>query len=346
MKVTYPMAYVTKPGKIEFREHALPEVGEKDVKIKVKVVAICGSDLHIFKGKHPSAPLPVPVGHEISGEVEEIGSKVTRFKPGDRVAVEPVIACGKCFFCQRGQYHLCTQISFQYRQGQGGFTPYFIASEKWLHCLPENINYTEGALLEPLAVATHAVQKSHPNIGQSSAVFGAGAIGLLVTQLIKLAGGSEIIVVDVNKTRLETALELGATTVLNNRDCNALAEILKLTDQLGVDIAYEAVGLEITLIQALNALRKGGLAVLLGIFEQAKIQLPVNLFVQKEITLAGSQGYNWDFQTAQRLLKLKQVNLERLVTHRFPLTQLQQAFETLSEPDHQAIKVAITIDTD
>jgi 2-desacetyl-2-hydroxyethyl bacteriochlorophyllide A dehydrogenase len=343
MTATYPMAYVTAPGKIEFKEHSLPELGEKDVKIKVKVAAICGSDLHIYKGKHPSAPLPVPIGHEIAGEVVETGPKVTRFKPGDRVAVEPVIACGECFFCQRGQYHLCTQISFQYRQGQGGFTPYFIASEKWLHSLPENVTYTEGALLEPLAVATHAVQKSHPNVGQTSAVFGAGAIGMLVTQLLKQTGGSDIIVVDVNQTRLETALELGATTVLNNRDCDALAEILKLTDQLGVDIAYEAVGLEITLIQALNALRKGGLAVLLGIFEQTNIQLPVNLFVQKEITLAGSQGYNWDFQTALRLLELKQVNLERMVTHHFPLSQLQQAFETLSEPDHQAIKVAITI---
>jgi 2-desacetyl-2-hydroxyethyl bacteriochlorophyllide A dehydrogenase len=223
-------------------------------------------------------------------------------------------------------------------------TPFFIAPEKWLHLLPQNVSYIEGAMLEPLAVATHAVRKSHPKVGDTSAVFGAGAIGLLVLQLVKLAGGSEIIVVDINQARLEAAQELGATAVVNNQNNNAIQEILQCTEGLGVDVAYEAVGSEITLLQSLKSLKKGGLAVLLGIFERERCELPINLFVKKEIMLAGSQGYNWDFQTALKFVESKQIKLERLVTHHFSLTQLQEAFDLLMSPDHQAIKIAITMD--
>ena len=167
MNTDYHTAIVTEPGIIEFQERALPELGTKDVLIKVKAASICGSDLHVYKGKHPSAPLPVAVGHEVSGEVVRIGGNVSGVALSDRVAVEPVIACGKCHFCLRGKYHLCTKISFQYRQGQGGFAPYFVVNERWLHKLPEDISYEEGALIEPLAVAIHAVTKGCISIGQT-----------------------------------------------------------------------------------------------------------------------------------------------------------------------------------
>ncbi len=120
MLSSYPMAIVAAPGKIEYPGAYGHQVGANDVKVKVRAVTLCGSDAHIFKGMHPAAPLPVAVGHEIAGEVVEIGPPGHPAHPGDRVAVEPVIACGTCYFCRRGQYDLCTEISFQYRQGQGG----------------------------------------------------------------------------------------------------------------------------------------------------------------------------------------------------------------------------------
>ncbi|MFC1923216.1 MFS transporter, partial [Chloroflexota bacterium] len=156
-----------------------------------KAVSICGSDLDIFKGAHPAAPLPVPAGHEIAGEVQKVGNSVNKLKPGDRVAIEPVIVCEQCYFCQRGEYSLCENISFQYRKGQGGFTPLFIAPEKWAHPLPPNISYAEGALVEPLSVALHAIKKSNLGIGDNSAIFGAGAIGLLLLMLVKSTGGGD-----------------------------------------------------------------------------------------------------------------------------------------------------------
>ena len=192
MDNTRLMAVVTDPGVISLQSVPLPSLKPTEVKIAVKAVTICGSDLHVFKGKHPSVQLPIPVGHEISGEITEIGDSVTDAKVGDRVAVEPVIVCNQCVYCKQGDYHLCTKISFQYRQWQGGLTPFFIADQRWVHKLPEKLSYTEGALLEPLAVAVHAVRKAKIPLGGSVAIFGDGAIGLLVLQACRAAGAGDI----------------------------------------------------------------------------------------------------------------------------------------------------------
>ena len=344
MSNKYHMAVVTEPGKIEFQERLLPELGTNDVLIKVRAASICGSDLHIYKGKHPSAPLPVAVGHEVSGEVVQIGENVSSVALGDRVAVEPVIACGKCHFCLRGKYHLCTKISFQYRQGQGGFAPYFMTNERWLHELPENITYEEGALVEPLSVAIHAVTRGSVNIGQTGAIFGAGAIGLLILMVIKHAGVGDIFVVDIQEHRLEKAKALGASSVLNNLKSDAVEQIFQMTNRLGVDKAFEAVGIEATLVQSLNVLKKGGRAVLAGIFERPEVCIPANIFVQKEITLSGSQGYCWDFQEAVKLAQYGTVQLNQLITHVLPLEELRDGFELLIDPKNKAIKVVIQVD--
>ena len=342
MSKSRPMAFVTQPGKVEVWERPIPPVGEFDVLIKVRATALCGSDLHIFKGKHPAVSLPIPVGHEIAGEVTEIGTGVTRVIPGDRVTVEPVIACGTCHYCQQGEYHLCVNISFQYRQGQGGLTIDFVAPEQWVHRLPEGISYAAGALIEPLAVAVHAVRLSNLDMAENVAVFGAGAIGLLILQVAKAVGAGEVFVTDIREARLDAALEFGASGAFNSSKLDAVENILAKTDGLGVQRAFEAVGLEVTLTQALQSLRKGGQAVLVGLFEAGNIFIPANIFVQKEISLTGSQGYHWDFQRAIELARGGKVDLESLVTHQFSLPQIQNAFETLIDPNKNVVKVVIT----
>jgi len=343
MSMTYPMAMVTAPGKVEFQTKTLRALGARDVLIQVKAAAICGSDLHIFKGMHPSAALPVSIGHEASGQIIAVGEEVQKYKVGDRVTIEPIIACGKCDFCMRGEYHLCVNVSFQYRKGQGAFAPYFIASEDRVFKLPDHLSYEEGALVEPLAVALHAVKKSGIRLGQTCAVFGAGAIGLLVAMLSHRTTASDVFVADINPFRLERALELGATGVINSLVSNPVETIMERTGQMGVDRSFEAVGLEATLIQSLTALKKGGTATLLGIFEKPDAVLPVNLFVQREINLAGSQGYCWDFQDGLALLENNVVDLKKLITHRLNFDELQQGFETLLNPQSNAIKVVINI---
>ena len=336
------MAFVTQPGKVEIWNKEIPPVGKFDVLIKVRATALCGSDLHIFKGKHPAVTLPVPVGHEIAGEVAQIGSGVTRVKPGDRVTVEPVIVCSQCHYCERGDYHLCANISFQYRQGQGGLTTDFVAPEQWVHLLPDGISYAAGALIEPLAVAVHAVRLANLNIAETVAVFGAGAIGLLILQVARAVGVGDVFITDIRDVRLETALGFGASGVFNSTKCDVVDEILSQTDGTGVSHAFEAVGLETTLTQSLQSLQKGGQAVLVGLFEAESIRIPANLFVQKEITLTGSQGYHWDFQRAIELVRRGNIDLEKMITHQFQLDQTQKAFETLIDQSQNAVKVVIS----
>ena len=344
MTQTYPMAIVSAPGKVEFQERKLPELLPNEVLIGVKASSICGSDLHIFKGKHPSAPLPVAIGHELSGEVLRFGNEVSRLREGDRVVVEPVITCGRCYFCQKGEYNLCSQISFQYRKGQGAFAPYFIAKENWVHTLPDGVSYEEGALIEPLSVSHHAFKKGNLQPGHTVAIFGAGAIGLMLLLLTRRSGAGEVFMVDVQDHRLRKARALGASYLLNNSEGEAAPRILEKTSDFGVDRAFEAVGLESTLVQSLKVLKKGGSSVVVGIFEEQEVKIPVNLFIQKEISLMGSQGYCWDFQSALKLLEKGEIHLGEMITHVLPLSSLQKGFELLMDPKSEAIKVVITLD--
>jgi threonine dehydrogenase-like Zn-dependent dehydrogenase len=178
-------------------------------------------------------------------------------------------------------------------------------------------------------------------LGQSTAVFGAGAIGLLVVMLASRLTQGKTFSVDINPFRLQKALELGASSAINNLEGNAVEAIIAETDGLGADFTFEAVGMSLTLEQALQSVRKGGLATLIGIFEDPNPKVPVNLFIQKEITLSGSQGYNWDFQDALTILDQNAISLETLITHRFPLEKTQDAFSLLTQRGNQAIKVLI-----
>jgi 2-desacetyl-2-hydroxyethyl bacteriochlorophyllide A dehydrogenase len=218
----------------------------------------------------------------------------------------------------------------------------FVTTERWVHLLPENISYAAGALIEPLSVAVHAVLLAHLNMSESVAIFGAGTIGLFILQVARAIGAGEIFISDIRESRLSAALGFGASRAFNSSKCNPVEEILKQTDGIGVQRAFEAVGLEITLQQALQALQKGGEAVLVGLFEDERVALPANIFVQKEISLVGSQGYHWDFQRAIELVQHGKIELEKMITHRFRLEQAQQAFDTLINPDQEAVKVVIS----
>jgi 2-desacetyl-2-hydroxyethyl bacteriochlorophyllide A dehydrogenase len=329
------------PGRIEFVDRPVADPSANQVLIKTRAVSICGSDLHTFQGKHPFAPLPAAIGHELAGEVLKTGEGVNTLRPGDRVTLEPVITCGKCAFCQRGAYNLCTDISFHHRQGQGAFTPYFVADQDRVYKLPDNITFEEGALLEPLAVSIHAVKKAGIELGDSVAVFGAGPIGLMFLVLAGLQGASAVYMVDVQNFRLRQAKAFGAVEVYNNRDEMAVEAIVNRTGGLGVEASFEAVGVKSTFVQALQVLKKGGRAVMAGLHSEPEVVIPANIFVQKEISVSGTQGYCYDFQRGLELLKNGTVDLSRLITHTFPFHDLQKGFDMLMQSENEAIKVVI-----
>jgi threonine dehydrogenase-like Zn-dependent dehydrogenase len=199
-------------------------------------------------------------------------------------------------------------------------------------------------LIEPLSVALHASEKGHLQPGYTVAIFGSGAIGLLVLLLAKFSENTEVFVVDIEEFRLRKASAFGASGVIHNRRDDAVERIMDRTSQLGVDRAFEAVGSESTLVQALKVLKKGGSAIVVGIFEEPDVKIPANLFIQREISLVGSQGYCRDFQTALKLLENGRVNLKEIITHVLPLSSLQEGFELLMNPKSEAIKVVIQME--
>lgn len=331
------MAMAVSPGVVELTQRKVNSPKGSEVLIRVRSSSICGSDLHIYKGKHPSAPLPVAIGHEFAGDVVAVGDCVQKVKPGDRVTVEPVITCGKCLSCRQGHYGYCDTLSFHYRKGQGALADYFIADEKYVYKLPEYLSYDTAALIEPLAVAVHAVRRAKVSLGDKLAVLGAGPVGILIAALCKQAGAEEVLVVDLAEHRLKVARDFGATRTVNPDSAEEI--VREITGGRGLDKTFECVGIEATLIQAMSLLKLGGLATTIGIFEQPKVTIPAALFVAKEITVQGSQGYCWDFDTA--LERTKVLDLTRLISHIMPLDKIGEAMEVALDPSEKAVKIIL-----
>lgn len=338
-KLVNKIGRVIEPGKVDFLERTLKNPEGKEVLIKIVSSSICGSDLHIFKGKHPSAPLPVTIGHEFSGDVIAVGDQVKNVKIGDRVTVEPCLVCGECMACRTGNYGYCENISFTYRNGDGAMAHYITVQEPYVYKLPDSMSYEEGALIEPLSVATHAVRRADVKLGEKVIIIGSGAIGILIAALSKKSGASEVVVVDHNDGRLHTAQEMGATRTINSKNEDIYQIVNELTDGYGMDKSFECVGVEATFIQAMMSIKKNGLATIIGIFENPNITIPATRFITHEIKIQGSQGYCWDFPVA--LSVADSIPLKKLITHKFQLDQLQEALKTCLDREKGAIKVLI-----
>ncbi len=338
--LTSRVGRVTQAGQAELFERDVQAPLEDEVIIRIKASALCGSDLHIFSAKHPSVPLPATIGHEFSGDIYAVGSGVKHLKTGDRVTAEPCEACGICEACLHGEYGSCDKLSFIYRQGRGAMADYITVKASSVLLLPQDMSYEAGALIEPLAVAVHAVRRADIKLGESVLVIGAGAIGLLTAALCKRSGAAEVIVTDMDDFRLSMAKELGATKIVNPRRGESLEEaVMQATDGLGVHKSFECVGREETFVQAMLMLRKKGLATIAGIFEQPQITIPVMRIINYELRIQGTQGYCWDFPIALQIAK--EIDLEKLVTHRFVLDELEQALKTAIDRSVASIKTVL-----
>ncbi len=338
-QLTNKIGRVIEPGIVDFLTRTVEKPKGNQILVKIVSSSICGSDLHIFKGKHPSAPLPVTIGHEFSGDVIAVGEDVSKISVGDRVTVEPCIVCGECVACKTGNYGYCENISYTYRKGDGAMANYITVLEPYVYKLPDDMSYDEGALIEPLSVATHAVRRADIKLGEKVIILGSGAIGLLIAALCKKSGAVEIVVVDFSDARLNMALEMGATRTINPQKEDVYEVVKTLTDGFGMDKSFECVGLEATFLQAMMSIKKNGLATIIGIFENPNITIPATRFITHEIKVQGAQGYCWDFPIA--LSVAKTIPLEKLVTHKFKLEQLQEGLETCLNREKNAIKVLI-----
>ena len=341
--ITFPVnnriGQVYEPFKTRFLSRVIEGLAEDEVLVKIRSSAICGSDLHIARGLHPSAPLPVTIGHEFAGDVAAIGSAVDNVKIGDRVTVEPCIVCGKCDACRHGNYSYCENISFTYRLGDGSMADYVVVKNPYVYILPEYLDYDTGALIEPLSVATHAVRRAGITLGQTVLIIGAGAIGMMVAAMCRRSGAAQIIIADFSDARLEMALKVGATDAVNSKNKDLLEEVARLTGGKGVDQSFECVGHEACFNQAIMALKKNATCTVVGIYEKKDVTFPAGRLITHEIRIQGAQSYCWDFPIA--IAAARDLPMDRFVTHKFPLDQLQQALETALDPASGCIKVIV-----
>ena len=330
---------VYEPFKTRFLSRTIQGLAADEVLVKIRASAICGSDLHIARGLHPSAPLPVTIGHEFSGDVVAVGSGVTNVAVGARVTVEPCIVCGTCDACRHGEYSYCENISFTYRMGDGAMADYIVVKSPYVYKLPEYLSYDTGALIEPLAVATHAVRRADIKLGQTVLIIGAGAIGMMVAAMCRRSGATQIIIADFSDERLAMALQVGATNAVNSGKVDLLEEVARLTGGKGVDQSFECVGRESCFNQAILALKKNATCTVVGIYEEKQVTFPAGRLITHEIHIQGTQSYCWDFPIA--IAAARDLPMDKFITHKFPLDELQTALDTALNPRSGSIKVIV-----
>jgi L-iditol 2-dehydrogenase len=332
--------------KLAYEDVLQPECGPGEVLVAVKACGICGSDVHGMDGSTGRRRPPVIMGHEAAGVIAETGAGVTGWKAGDRVTFDSTIYCGVCEFCRRGQVNLCSQRRVlgvscnEYRQ-PGAFAEYVVVPQRILYRLPDSLSFEHAALLEPFTIAFHAVRRFPVTLNDTAVVVGCGMIGLTLVQAARLSGFGRIIAVDVAPEKLVLAGRLGATDTINPAAVDALEEILRLTNGLGADRAFEAVGVDATVGLAIRCARKGGAVTLVGNVSP-KVELPLQLVVTRELSLLGACASAGEYPACLDMMTRGAIDPAPILSAVAPLSEGAVWFERLYRKEAGLLKVVLT----
>lgn len=332
-------------GDLRVEARPIPEPGPGDALIAMRTVGICGSDVHyLAHGRIGSfvVQAPMVLGHESAGVVEAVGAGVTSLKPGDRVALEPGVPCRACATCKTGRYNLCPDVKFFATPPiDGSMARYVVHPADFCFKLPEHVSLDEGALLEPLSVGLHACRRGGIGPGSRVLVMGAGPVGLTALLMSSAAGAAEVLVADVRAERLDLAASLGANVILDARDPD-LPRLARDRADGPIDVTIDCSGAEPAVRAAIGATRPGGTVVLVGMGAD-EMQLPILDAAAREVDLRGIFRYCNTYPTALALVASGQIDAKPLVTHRFPLDRVTDAFATVQNPASQSIKVIVDV---
>ena len=306
----------------EFRDDMPEPQIEKadDVKIKVVNCGICGSEVHAYHGLHPFRIPPIVSGHEVAGDVVEVGPGVTRFKVGDRVTVEPHYGCGHCWYCGHGLYNVCPDKKVLGAGGwSGGLGEYIVTPEQTVVKLPDTLSYEEGALIEPVANGMYAVRHSNITPETNIVVIGCGPIGIGDFLCARLWNPKSILMVDVSDFNLQKAREMGAELTCNSRRENLAGRVMELTDGVGADLVFLAFGDAPTVQQAFEITRRGGQIAQHALMEDG-IAFPYRVHQQHELDFKAYNMYTFeDFELIARAIHEGKMDLSHFVTQRYPI---------------------------
>ena len=328
------------PGKMIIEERVFPTIKkEKDVLIKVKAASICGSDIHLYHGTSPLASYPRVLGHEIVGEIVEVGSDVNLLNIGDKVVVEPIISCGECYACRNNRPNACLNLKVRCVHVDGGFQEYYIVPEKNLYKFDNDIPWEHATLIEPYTIGKQITWRADIKKKDFVFIIGAGPIGLCVLEMAKLIGGI-CIVSDLNEKRLNVAKKLGADYIFNPNHCNILDSVKSITNQEGPNVTIDAVCTPVTFEQAVDITSVAGRVMCLGFTKETSNIAQFGITV-KELDIRGSRHQTFKFPEVVRLFNERKLNPEKLISNVFDFKDYQKAFDLASKPTENVCKIVM-----
>ncbi len=322
-----------------------PAPGPDEVLVAVKACGICGSDVHGMDGSTGRRRPPIVMGHEAAGVISSLGSRVTGWAAGDRVTFDSTIYCGTCAFCRQGKINLCDRrrvlgVSCEDYRQNGAFADFVAVPQHILYRLPDGLAFEYAALVEPLAIALHAVRRAPPALNDTVVVVGAGMIGLALVQALSQAGCGPLIVVDIAGDRLALAGKCGASHPINSSTEDPVGAISRLTQGLGADLAFEAVGVPATVDLTLRCLRKGGRAALIGNVTP-KTEFPLQTVVTRELTVYGSCASQGEYPACLEMLARGALHAAPLISATAPLAEGAAWFDRLYRKEAGLLKVVL-----
>ena len=338
---------------LDFQEMPVPKPAPNEVLIRVQAVGICGSDVHGMDGSSGRRVPPIIMGHEASGIIAEVGNDVREWATGDRVTFDSTVYALDDWYSRRGMYNLSdgrevvgvsTGPASADRPGfrrHGAFAEFVTVPQHILYRVPDNVTFTQAAMVEPVAVALHAVSLTPIQINDSAVVVGAGMIGLFVVQALKLAGCSPIIAIDLDDDRLTLARSLGATHTLNARtDTDVPAQVRELTHGRGADVAFEVVGANATINTAISCVRKGATITLVGNLTPI-VEIPMQKIVTEQLRLQGSCAINGEYEASLALISSGKINVGAILSAEVPLSEGAAWFDRLYNHEKGLMKVVL-----
>jgi L-iditol 2-dehydrogenase len=336
---------LTEYNHFEIQDVPEPRIGADELLVRVAACGICGSDVHGMDGSSGRRIPPIIMGHEASGVIAQVGERVTRWKSGDRVTFDSTIWCGSCHFCDQGRVNLCENrrvlgVSCQEFRRDGAYAEYVAVPQNIVYRLPDALSFEHAAMVEPVSVAVHGVQRLPIRLNDTAVVVGTGMIGLLVVQALRAAGCGRVFAVDVDPKRLDLACRLGADEGFSPNAADVVAEVLRRTNGRGADVIVEAVGMPATVAAAIAAVRKGGSVGLVGNLSP-EVQLPLQAVVTREVTLYGSCASSGEYPACLDLIARGAIRVEPLITAVAPMEEAPAWFDRLYRREDGLMKVIL-----
>jgi len=348
-----------KPYELELAQVPVPKPKPNEVLIKVGACGICGSDVRYYMGENPWAlhtlgveePMPsnVILGHEVSGEIVEVGNPQESYRIGERVGIIAFNTCGLCYYCRHGLHNLCQETLHIGHDGRwkdveyvpGGYAEYMPIWSDKAHTIPDEISFVEATQLDGLAVAVHATNRAKVRPGDSVLVIGSGAIGLMLLQVAKAYGATKVIATDIREKPLEVASRLGADDVINTSKEDLVNNVLKSTNNLGANVVFDTVGMAETFTQGLRCLARAGRYVLLAVTRE-KVEVELTAFAGERIITTSANNLFPEYTTAVELMASGKVRVKPFITHIFKLDEVHEAFKVaMNKEEYEAIKVVL-----